>query len=141
RDGRAPRRRRVGPRGVPPRGFRAGPVPPPRPARAGANEAAAVGGPMNVDLVIAGSGFFGLTIAERCATDLGLRVLIVERRRHIGGNAHNEGGAQTRVGVPPHRAPPFPTPHTQGWGYAHPVPPLPRLPHPGVPRYQGPGCP
>jgi len=37
---------------------------------------------MNADLVIVGSGFFGLTIAERCANDLGLRVLILERRPH-----------------------------------------------------------
>ena len=42
---------------------------------------------MTADLVIVGSGFFGLTIAERCAQDLGLRVLVVERRAHIGGNA------------------------------------------------------
>ena len=41
------------------------------------------------DLVIVGSGFFGLTIAERCARDLGLRVLILERRPHIEiGRAH-----------------------------------------------------
>ena len=54
---------------------------------------------MNVDLVIAGSGFFGLTIAERCATDLGLRVLIVERRRHIGGNAYSEAEPQTGIKI------------------------------------------
>ena len=28
---------------------------------------------MNIDLVVVGSGFFGLTVAERCASDLGLR--------------------------------------------------------------------
>ena len=31
---------------------------------------------MNADLVVVGSGFFGLTIAERCATELGLKVLV-----------------------------------------------------------------
>ncbi|MGV7586054.1 NAD(P)-binding protein, partial [Mycobacterium kansasii] len=39
------------------------------------------------DLFVVGSGFFGLTIAERVATQLGKRVLVVERRPHIGGNA------------------------------------------------------
>src|SRR5262249_56892362 len=119
RDGRAPRRRRVGPRGVPPRGFRAGPVPPPRPARAGANEAAAVGGPMDVDLVIAGSGFFGLTIAERCATDLGLRVLVVERRHHIGGNAYSEAEPQTGIEVHRYGAHLFHTSNARVWEYVN----------------------
>ncbi|PRC57923.1 UDP-galactopyranose mutase, partial [Mycobacterium sp. ITM-2017-0098] len=40
------------------------------------------------DLFVVGSGFFGLTIAERAATQLGKRVLVVDRRPHIGGNAY-----------------------------------------------------
>lgn len=43
----------------------------------------------DADLVIVGAGFFGLTIAECAARELGLRVLVVERRDHIGGNAHS----------------------------------------------------
>jgi UDP-galactopyranose mutase len=43
----------------------------------------------NADLVIAGAGFFGVTIAECAARELGLRVLIIEKRSHIGGNAHS----------------------------------------------------
>ena len=42
---------------------------------------------MNHDLVVVGSGLFGLTIAERCAHELGLRVLVIDKRDHIGGNA------------------------------------------------------
>jgi choline dehydrogenase-like flavoprotein len=37
------------------------------------------------DLIVVGSGFFGLTIAERAASELGKRVLVLERRDHIGG--------------------------------------------------------
>ena len=44
------------------------------------------------DLLVVGSGFFGLTIAERVATQLDKRVLVVERRSHIGGNAYSETG-------------------------------------------------
>ena len=40
------------------------------------------------DLVVVGSGFYGLTIAERAATELDKRVLVLERREHIGGNAY-----------------------------------------------------
>jgi UDP-galactopyranose mutase len=38
------------------------------------------------DYVVVGAGISGLTIAERIASQLGTRVLIVEKRRHIGGN-------------------------------------------------------
>ncbi len=34
-----------------------------------------------------GSGFFGLTVAERAARALGRRVLVLDRCDHIGGNA------------------------------------------------------
>ncbi|HWB52370.1 MAG TPA: UDP-galactopyranose mutase [Stellaceae bacterium] len=44
----------------------------------------------SADLVVVGAGFFGLTIAERAANTLGLRVAVVERRNHIGGNAWSE---------------------------------------------------
>ncbi|MET1156826.1 FAD-dependent oxidoreductase, partial [Arthrobacter sp.] len=38
---------------------------------------------MTADLVIVGSGFFGLTIAEQAATELGLKVVVIDRRHHI----------------------------------------------------------
>ena len=51
------------------------------------------------DMVIVGSGFFGATIAERCATELGLKVCVLERRSHIGGNAWSEIDSETGVEV------------------------------------------
>ncbi len=41
------------------------------------------------DNLIVGAGFSGITIAERLANVAGQRSLIVERRRHIGGNAYD----------------------------------------------------
>ena len=41
------------------------------------------------ELVVVGSGFFGLTVAERVATQLDKRVLVIDRRDHIGGNAYS----------------------------------------------------
>ncbi len=41
------------------------------------------------DVLIAGAGFAGSVVAERLAS-AGQRVLLVERRRHIGGNAFDE---------------------------------------------------
>ena len=47
------------------------------------------------DWLIVGAGFAGSVLAERLATQRGDRVLLVDRRPHIGGNAydrHNEDG-------------------------------------------------
>ncbi len=44
---------------------------------------------MKVDWLIVGAGFTGCVLAERIATQLNQRVLIVERRNHIGGNAYD----------------------------------------------------
>jgi UDP-galactopyranose mutase len=74
---------------------------------------------VNVDLVIAGSGFFGLTIAERCASDLGLRVLVVERRHHIGGNAYSEPEPETGIEIHRYGAHLFHTSNAQVWEYAN----------------------
>jgi len=71
------------------------------------------------DLVIVGSGFFGLTIAERCARDLGLRVLILERRPHIGGNAYSEKEPVTGIEIHRYGAHLFHTSNARVWEYAN----------------------
>lgn len=45
---------------------------------------------MKVDWLVVGAGFTGATFAERVATQLGQRVLLVDRRPHVGGNAYDE---------------------------------------------------
>jgi len=47
------------------------------------------------DWLIVGAGFAGSVLAERLATQRGDKVLLIDRRLHIGGNAfdtHNEAG-------------------------------------------------
>nr|WP_241829215.1 UDP-galactopyranose mutase [Desertifilum tharense] len=41
------------------------------------------------DYLIVGAGFSGSVIGERIATQLGKKVLIVDKRNHIGGNAYD----------------------------------------------------
>lgn len=41
------------------------------------------------DYLIVGAGFSGSVLAERLATQLGKKVLIVDKRSHIGGNAYD----------------------------------------------------
>src|SRR5215204_2368901 len=45
---------------------------------------------MGYDIAIVGAGFAGSVIAERMATQLHKRVLVLDRRPHIGGNAYDE---------------------------------------------------
>jgi UDP-galactopyranose mutase len=42
------------------------------------------------DYVVVGAGFAGATVAERLAADAGKKVLICDRRPHIGGNAYDK---------------------------------------------------
>ena len=74
---------------------------------------------MNADLVIAGAGLFGLTVAERCARDLGLRVLLVDRRDHIGGNAYSEVEPTTGIEVHRYGAHLFHTSNERVWEYVN----------------------
>jgi len=74
---------------------------------------------MNPDLVIVGSGFFGLTIAERVANELGRNVLIIERRSHIGGNAYSEAEATTGIEVHRYGAHLFHTSNQPVWEYVN----------------------
>jgi UDP-galactopyranose mutase len=73
---------------------------------------------VNVDLVVVGSGFFGLTVAERCARDLGLRVLVLDRRGHIGGNAYSEAEPETGIEIHRYGAHLFHTSNARVWEYA-----------------------
>ncbi len=74
---------------------------------------------VNVDLVVVGSGLFGLTVAERCARELGLRVLVIDRRDHIGGNAYSEVEPQTGIEVHRYGAHLFHTSNERVWEYVN----------------------
>jgi UDP-galactopyranose mutase len=71
------------------------------------------------DLVVVGSGFFGLTIAERCANELGLNVLVLERRHHLGGNAYSERDPETNIEVHKYGAHLFHTSNEKVWEYVN----------------------
>jgi UDP-galactopyranose mutase len=45
------------------------------------------------DLLVVGAGLAGSTIAERCASEFGARVLLVDRRNHLAGNCHDPQNA------------------------------------------------
>ncbi|WP_198132965.1 UDP-galactopyranose mutase [Corynebacterium jeddahense] len=74
---------------------------------------------MAYDLIVVGSGFFGLTVAEQAASELGKRVLVVEKRGHIGGNAYSEKEPETGIEVHKYGAHLFHTSNERVWEYVN----------------------
>ena len=74
---------------------------------------------MNADLVVVGSGFFGLTVAQQCAERLGLHVVVIDRRSHLGGNAYSEADPETGIEVHRYGAHLFHTSNERVWEYAN----------------------
>ena len=73
---------------------------------------------MDTDLLVVGSGFFGLTIAERAA-NAGRKVTVIDRRHHIGGNAYSEADAETGIEVHRYGAHLFHTSNESVWEYVN----------------------
>ena len=73
---------------------------------------------MTYDLIVVGSGLFGLTIAERAA-HANKRVLIVEKRPHLGGNAYSEADPDTGIEVHKYGAHLFHTSNKRVWDYVN----------------------
>ncbi|MBB2976341.1 UDP-galactopyranose mutase [Microbacterium endophyticum] len=71
-----------------------------------------------MDLLVVGSGFFGLTIAERAAA-AGRRVTVIDRRHHVGGNAYSENERSTGIEVHRYGAHLFHTSNATVWEYVN----------------------
>jgi len=69
------------------------------------------------DALIVGAGFYGATLAERLANAAGKKVLLIDRRPHIGGNAYTERDASTGIEVHKYGAHLFHTPNVKVWDY------------------------
>lgn len=89
------------------------------------------------DLVVVGSGFFGLTIAERCAAELDLKVLVLERRYHLGGNAYSEFEPETGIEVHKYGTHLFHTSNERVWEYVNRFTAFTNYQHKVFGKYQG----
>lgn len=70
------------------------------------------------DLVVVGSGFFGATIAERAAAS-GYKVIVLDKRPHIGGNSYSEVDSFSGVEVHRYGSHLFHTSNKKVWEYAN----------------------
>jgi UDP-galactopyranose mutase len=71
----------------------------------------------DAEILIVGAGFYGATLAERIAEKLGRRVLLIDRRAHVGGNAYTETDPATGIEVHRYGAHLFHTPNEDVWRY------------------------
>jgi UDP-galactopyranose mutase len=69
------------------------------------------------DYLIVGAGFFGSVLAERIANDLGARVLVIEKRPHIGGNCYSETDQKTGIQTHKYGTHIFHTSSKKVWDY------------------------
>ena len=72
-----------------------------------------------MDLLVVGSGFFGLTFAREAAERFGMNVTLIERRDHIGGNAYSSVDEATGVEVHRYGTHLFHTSNERVWSYVN----------------------
>jgi UDP-galactopyranose mutase len=71
------------------------------------------------EIVIVGSGLFGLTLAERIANVLDRQVLVLEKRDHIGGNIWSEFDYKTGIEGHKYGSHLFHTSNQEVWKYVN----------------------
>ncbi|MDR1360666.1 MAG: UDP-galactopyranose mutase [Deltaproteobacteria bacterium] len=69
--------------------------------------------------LVIGAGFWGATLAERIAAELDERILLADRRKHIGGNCYSEKDAETGIEVHAYGTHVFHTRNARVWEYVH----------------------
>jgi len=69
--------------------------------------------------VVVGSGFFGITVAEQITSRLGLPVIILEKRNHIGGNAYSYFDSETGIEIHKYGSHIFHTSNKTVWDYVN----------------------
>lgn len=72
---------------------------------------------MNCDYLIVGAGIFGSVLAERIANDLGAKVLVIDKRSHIGGNCYSQFDKETGIEIHQYGTHIFHTSSKVAWEY------------------------
>ena len=71
------------------------------------------------DIVIVGAGLFGITLAERLANEHDLKILILESRDHLGGNAYSYVDDLTGIEIHKYGSHLFHTSNLKVWDYVN----------------------
>lgn len=70
-----------------------------------------------IHYIVVGAGFFGSVIAERIAQDMGERVVVIEKRNHLGGNSYSEIDNETGIEIHVYGSHIFHTINQKVWNY------------------------
>lgn len=70
-----------------------------------------------LEYLVVGSGLFGAVVAERIARDKGRRVVILEKRGHVGGNCHSAADPDTGIECHTYGSHIFHTRNERVWEY------------------------
>lgn len=68
---------------------------------------------------VVGSGFFGAVVAEQLASMRNEKVLVIERRNHIGGNSHSKIDPSTGIEIHSYGTHIFHTQNKEVWTYVN----------------------
>ncbi len=71
------------------------------------------------DVLIVGAGLFGLTMAERLVNECDKRVLMIDKRPHLGGNCYSEFDPETGIECHKYGAHLFHTSDEEVWQYVN----------------------
>lgn len=72
---------------------------------------------MEYAYVVVGAGLYGAVIAERIADELNEPVLVIDKRKHIGGNSYSEINAETGIECHTYGSHIFHTSNEAVWNY------------------------
>lgn len=72
---------------------------------------------MKCDYLVVGAGLFGSVIAERIANELGRKVLVIDKRSHIGGNCYSLCDEETGIEYHQYGTHIFHTSSAKAWQY------------------------
>ena len=72
---------------------------------------------MKTDFLIVGAGFYGSVLAERISKILKKKVLIIDKRDHIGGNCYSEIDKKTGIEFHKYGTHIFHTSNLKVWNY------------------------
>ena len=89
------------------------------------------------DVVIVGSGFFGLTMAHKIAIESDKRVVVIEKRDHIGGNSHSENYGASGIEVHKYGSHLFHTSSLEVWQFINQFSPFNSYTHQVKSLYRG----
>jgi UDP-galactopyranose mutase len=72
---------------------------------------------LDYDYILVGAGFYCSVIAERLANDLNKKVLVIDKRDHIGGNCHSQIDPETQIEFHTYGTHIFHTSNKEVWNY------------------------